>query len=65
MPVYRHCRDQALAGRMLPLFLHHFYNAVDSLLFQQRLTPMDVVYIALTVGFFIFSGWLISALSRL
>jgi len=50
---------------MLPLFLHHFYNAVDSLLFQQRLTPMDVVYIALTVGFFIFSGWLISALSRL
>jgi len=26
---------------------------------------MDVVYIALTVGFFILSGWLISALGRL
>jgi len=50
---------------MVPQFLHHFYNALDSLLFKQRHAPMDVVYIALTVGFFILSGWLISALGRL
>jgi len=46
-------------------FLHRFYSALDSLLPTRRFLVMDVVYIFLTVGFFLLSGWLISALDRL
>jgi hypothetical protein len=45
-------------------FLHHFYGALDSLV-PGWWCPMDIVYIALGVGFFILSGWLIAALDRL
>jgi hypothetical protein len=45
-------------------FLHRFYGALDSLISGWR-CAMDIVYIALGVGFFVLSGWLISALEKL
>jgi len=48
-------------------FLYHFYTALDKLAASKNREEavMDVLYISLTVIFFVISGWLFSFLKNL
>jgi hypothetical protein len=55
---YAPCEGRSIQRKVLPAMAVRPVTG-------QGVDLMDIVFVGLTVGFFILSGWLISALSRL